>query len=108
MSNSALAAQSFWSKVGDSFKAAGREVTEKALILYYAWMRPETPTWAKGVIAGALVYFICPVDLIPDITPIVGYVDDAGMITAAASQVAASIDSNVIKQAKKKADSLFG
>jgi uncharacterized membrane protein YkvA (DUF1232 family) len=29
-----------------------------------------------------LVYFISPIDAIPDIAPLVGYLDDLGVITA--------------------------
>lgn len=34
----------------------------------------------KAVIIGALLYFINPFDMIPDITPIVGFLDDMGII----------------------------
>jgi hypothetical protein len=64
--------QGFWDKVITHAKAAGKEVIEKALWLYYAAQAPQTPAWAKGVIYGALGYFIFPVDAIPDPTPVVG------------------------------------
>lgn len=34
-----------------------------------------------GVIAGGLLYFINPFDFIPDILPIIGYIDDMAVIT---------------------------
>lgn len=34
----------------------------------------------KAIIIGALLYFINPFDLMPDITPILGFVDDMGVI----------------------------
>ena len=36
----------------------------------------------KTLIIGGLAYFVSPVDAIPDIAPIVGYLDDAGVISA--------------------------
>ena len=34
----------------------------------------------KAIIIGALLYFINPFDLIPDITPLLGFIDDMGVI----------------------------
>lgn len=34
----------------------------------------------KALVVGTLLYFINPFDLIPDITPFVGFVDDAALI----------------------------
>ena len=99
---------SFWEKVKSFALQAGREVIEKALWLYYAAQRSETPAWAKGVIYGALAYFISPIDAIPDITPFVGYVDDLGAISAAIGMVSVYINDEVKVQAKAKLDDWFG
>jgi uncharacterized membrane protein YkvA (DUF1232 family) len=37
----------------------------------------------KSVAIGALLYFITPVDAIPDYLPVVGFLDDAGVIALA-------------------------
>ncbi len=92
----------FWDKVKNFAKQAGREVIEKALWLYYAAQRPETPAWAKATIYGALAYFISPIDAIPDITPVVGYVDDLGAIAAALGMVSVYVDAGVKEDASKK------
>ena len=34
----------------------------------------------KAILIGALIYFINPLDLIPDFTPIVGFTDDFGIL----------------------------
>jgi uncharacterized membrane protein YkvA (DUF1232 family) len=39
---------------------------------------PKTPRWAKLAAAGALAYFILPIDLIPDYLP-GGFLDDAAV-----------------------------
>ena len=44
---------SFWDKLKHFALSAGKEVIEKALWLYYAAQRPETPKWAKTAIYGA-------------------------------------------------------
>jgi uncharacterized membrane protein YkvA (DUF1232 family) len=89
-------------------KAAGREVVEKALWLYYASRSPETPIWAKTAIYGALGYFISMIDAIPDLTPIVGYTDDLGVLVAAIATVSAYITPEVKSRANEKLRQWFG
>ena len=79
---------SFWAKLGRYALVAGRVVVERALVLYHCMRDPDTPKWAKSVIAGALGYFVLPIDAVPDLTPFVGYGDDLGALAAALSAVA--------------------
>lgn len=85
----------FWSKIKLFSRQAGKDVIERALWLYYAAQRPNTPKWAKSVIFGALAYFISPLDAIPDLTPLVGFTDDLGALAAALTMVALYIDDEV-------------
>ncbi len=85
----------FWAKLGRCAKAAGREVVETALKLYYALQSPATPVWARTAIVGALGYFIFPLDLIPDFIPVVGYTDDMGVLLAAVGTVATCITDEI-------------
>lgn len=99
---------SFWEKVRKFAAKAGGKVIYNALILYYALQSPKTPAWAKTVILGALGYFIAPIDLIPDITPGIGFVDDAGVIAAAIATIAVCITTEMKNQAKKQLKDWFG
>lgn len=72
--------EKFWNKVKKYAVKAGKEVVLKALTMYYTMQDKDTPKWAKGVIIGALGYFIFPLDAIPDMTPVVGYADDLGVL----------------------------
>ena len=94
--------RSFWEKTSISLKTAGQSVLEKALCLYYAAQSPHTPTWAKGVIYGALAYFILPADAIPDFLPVVGYSDDFLALGAAFASVAMCITPEIKAQAEEK------
>jgi uncharacterized membrane protein YkvA (DUF1232 family) len=100
--------ESFWQKVKSFFKEAGADLIFLALKLYYAAQSPKTPTWAKAVIYAALGYFICPIDVIPDTIPIVGYSDDLGVLTYALAVVAAYIDEDVVSKATAKMKIWFG
>lgn len=44
--------------------------------LYLALKHKETPILAKAIATFALLYAISPIDLIPDVIPIIGYLDD--------------------------------
>lgn len=100
--------ESLWSKIGATFKNAGKRIIGLALQLFYAAKRPDTPVWAKTVIYGALAYFISPIDAIPDITPVIGYSDDLVALTTALGTVASYIDDAVLKLSEEKLREWFG
>jgi uncharacterized membrane protein YkvA (DUF1232 family) len=98
----------FWQKVKKFAKAAGKEVIEKALVLYYCLRDPDTPKFARTVIVGALGYFIVPLDAIPDFTPIVGYTDDLGALVAALALVAVHVKAEHKAKTEEKLREWFG
>ena len=98
----------FWKKLQRYALLAGREVVEKALLLYYAMQEEKAPAWAKATIAGALGYFIVPLDAIADLTPAVGYADDLGVLVLAVAAVAAYINDDVKRKAAEKMHTWFG
>lgn len=55
----------------------------KDIVALFRYMQDPNVSWyRKSIVVGALVYFIVPIDAIPDLTPLVGYLDDLGVITA--------------------------
>lgn len=98
----------FWWKLSRFARTAGREVVEKALYLFYAAQRPETPAWAKAVAVGALGYFILPVDALPDIAPVIGYTDDLGVLGLALATIAVYVDDGVRWKARRTLSRWFG
>lgn len=51
--------------------------------LWYALQHPDSPGWLKGGTALLLLYLISPIDLIPDMIPVFGVLDDVIVIPAA-------------------------
>ena len=100
--------KSFWEKIAGVAKTAGIEVIEKALLLYYTLQEDATPAWAKATIIGALGYFISLVDAVPDLTPMLGYTDDLGVLVMALTTVTAYINDNVRQKTQEKLDRWFG
>lgn len=95
-------------KLSGYARVAGRELVEKALLLYLVMRAPATPTWAKTAIVGALGYFIAPIDAVPDLIPGVGYGDDLGVLLLALGAVTSSITPAMKRAARRTADRIFG
>lgn len=99
---------SFWTKVRRFAKKAGAKVIYLALQLYYALQSDATPAWAKGVILGALAYFISPIDVIPDVTPVVGFSDDLATMATALLTIKAHVTPDIKHSARRKLEDWFG
>ena len=104
----AFSESGFWNKLRKYASAAGREVVEKALLLFYAMQEEQAPAWAKATIAGALGYFIVPLDAITDLTPAVGYADDLGVLVLALAAVASYVNEDVRQKAAARMQAWFG
>lgn len=69
-----------WGKLEKSGK---RISFAKDILALYRYMKDPLVKWyRKAIVVAALVYFIVPIDSIPDLTPFFGYLDDLGVITA--------------------------
>ena len=99
---------SLLSKIKNYFREAGIKVVYSALLLYYSFTRKETPIWAKNIILGVLGYFISPIDALPDLTPIIGYTDDLGVLSFGLVTLACYINTEVRSKAKGKLKDWFG
>jgi uncharacterized membrane protein YkvA (DUF1232 family) len=53
-----------------------RALKRDVLALYLAARDPRVPWYAQAVAACVAVYALSPIDLIPDVIPILGYLDD--------------------------------
>ncbi|WP_116105016.1 YkvA family protein [Lewinella sp. IMCC34191] len=97
----------FWKKLPGLARTAGLRSVYTALLLYYAYERKDTPAWAKRTILGALGYLLMPLDVIPDLTPILGYTDDFTVLAAGLTTVAAYINSEVKENAQARLATWF-
>ncbi|MGH6718412.1 MAG: YkvA family protein [Alphaproteobacteria bacterium] len=64
---------------------------EDALAAYFCATDRRTPAYAKAILAGALGYFVLPVDAIPDVIVGLGFTDDASVIAFALAALARHI-----------------
>jgi uncharacterized membrane protein YkvA (DUF1232 family) len=100
--------ESLWRKIKNYSKSAGTTVVYGVLLLYYV-MKDKNVTMKKKLsIAAALGYFILPTDAIFDLTPLIGYSDDLGVLLFALTQVSTSITSEIKEKARNKLAEWFG
>lgn len=97
----------FWGNLGRFARRIGLKSVYSALLLYYAYRRKETPFWAKNIVIGVLGYLLAPLDFMPDLTPIVGYTDDLGILTFGLATIAAYINPDVRSKARVKLQNWF-
>jgi len=88
----------FWPKIRRT--AARIPFARQVVSVYYSARDPETPTAAKGIMLGALAYFVLPIDAIPDIFAGIGFTDDAAVIAA----LIATLGANIKRRHKDQAD----
>ena len=97
----------FWRKLKQMGRKAGTKVIYYALVLFYTLKDPATPTRYKAVIAGALGYFILPMDMLPDFLPFAGLADDWAALIAAVSYVFTAITPEIKERALVKLHAWF-
>lgn len=108
LNNEQFSSANFWEKTSKYSGEISKDVLCNALKMYYSANDKETPTWAKTTLTGALFYFITPVDAIPDITPMLGYSDDATVLVVAIATTAAHINENHVERARQTLIRWFG
>lgn len=63
--------------------AAQVPFAEELVAAYYCAFDRATPVKAKGILIGALAYFILPIDTIPDVLLGLGFTDDLAVLITA-------------------------
>lgn len=97
----------FWRTVKKAAKSVGKKVLQPGFELYYAMEHSQTPMWAKSVAVGALGYLIFPIDIVPDIIPVIGFGDDMVTMMAAVTSVGRYVTNDIRKKAAASADRLM-
>ena len=59
---------------------------------YYNKKYTEVPWYIISSIGAALLYVLSPIDLIPDVLPVIGYVDDVAVIAFCLKLVSSEVE----------------
>jgi uncharacterized membrane protein YkvA (DUF1232 family) len=60
----------------NTWRERARRLKTEMVALSLAVRHPGTPWYAKFLVAGVVAYAVTPVDLFPDVVPILGFIDD--------------------------------
>lgn len=74
-----------------------------AVLLWHSLRHPQAPTWLKLGTAGIALYLLSPVDLIPDIVPLLGIVDDAVIVPLAIRWLLDHLPAHIRGEAMRRA-----
>jgi uncharacterized membrane protein YkvA (DUF1232 family) len=55
---------------------------------------PEAAAWEKALVVLAALYVVMPFDAVSDLIPVLGWLDDVGVVAVAAALVRRSLDRN--------------
>lgn len=99
--------ESLMTKISRFAKKAGLNTTYYVLLLYQMLISGKTPLKYKAIVIGALGYFICPIDLIPDIMIGTGFLDDASILMFALTTISDSITPEIRMDARKRLHQIF-
>jgi uncharacterized membrane protein YkvA (DUF1232 family) len=53
---------------------------KELVTLWRAFGAPQTPLYLKAAMLGVVLYLVSPIDLIPDVVPFLGIVDDIVLV----------------------------
>jgi uncharacterized membrane protein YkvA (DUF1232 family) len=91
-----------------TWKQRARQLKKETYAIYIACKDPRVP-WYARVFAGFVVaYAFSPIDLIPDVIPILGYLDDLVLVPLGIILVLKMIPPAVLAECREKTEALMG
>ena len=100
--------ESLWEKIKSYSKIAGSKVIYAVLLLYYVLKDKNVSAKTRLSVAAGLGYFILPTDAIFDLTPLIGYSDDLGVLLFVLTQVSSNLTPEIKEKARNKMGEWFG
>jgi uncharacterized membrane protein YkvA (DUF1232 family) len=80
-----------------------RRLKVELFALYLAARHPQTPWYARLVVAGFVAYAVTPVDLLPDAFPILGWIDDLIFVPIAVALAMRFVPAPVLAECRARA-----
>ena len=87
----------------EELKARAAGLKRELGAVYYAFKDERVGVLPKLVIGIAILYALCPIDLIPDFIPVLGYLDDLVIIPGLLGLAMRLIPREVMDEARRRA-----
>ena len=88
------------------WKQQVRKLKKETLALYLACKDSRVPWYARALAAVVVAYALSPIDLIPDIIPVIGYLDDLILVPLGIALVVRMIPPDVLAECREKAEAM--
>lgn len=79
-----------------------QKIWDKVLFLWDAYKKAEIPKKLQITIIGALLYLILPADILPDVIPGIGLIDDCAVIALVFNEVSKYLVPKIVEKTKTK------
>jgi uncharacterized membrane protein YkvA (DUF1232 family) len=86
-----------------TWKVRAHQLKTEVYAMYLAYKDPRTPWYARIFAAAVVAYAFSPIDLIPDIIPVLGYLDDLVLIPLGVYLAIRMIPGEVMLECQSKA-----
>jgi uncharacterized membrane protein YkvA (DUF1232 family) len=74
---------------------------DQVLITWRLMGDERVPLWQKAIPVATLAYIISPIDILPDVIPFVGQIDDIGLLLASMRFLESIAPEAAVKQHRK-------
>ena len=96
----------FWRQL--KREAASLPFVEALLTAHYCAFDRQTPLYVKGILVGAIVYFVAPDRFVPKYASLIGLADAAAVLAAAFKVVSSHIKPEHKEAARRTLEQLRG
>jgi len=87
-----------------SLKQFARKLKKETYAIYLASKNPKVPWYARLLASGVVAYAFSPIDLIPDMIPVLGALDDLLIVPVGIWLVLKMIPPEVLAECREKAE----
>lgn len=86
----------------EKLKVKVNSLKKESYVLYLVYKDSRVPLWKRFFLAIVIGYAFCPIDLIPDFIPILGYLDDIILVPIGISFALRLIPDEILAECRKK------
>ena len=87
-------------------RSAARALRRDTVAVWLAARDPRTPLAARLLAAAVAAYALSPIDLVPDVVPVLGLLDDLVLVPLGVALVVRLVPAAVMADARARADAL--